>query len=82
MAARENLEVLSNVATLDEAEESPLNGAAPTKLVPILYHPLSNSSGLYLNTDEAVSYRLLGGVSVIFQPAGVFRACGRDQGAF
>ena len=61
MAARGNLEVLSNVATLDEAEESPLNGAAPTKLVPIpvLYHPLSNSSGLYLNTDEEVSHHPL-----------------------
>ena len=35
MAARGNLEVLSNVATLDEAEEARHNGAAPTKLVPI-----------------------------------------------
>ena len=59
MAARGNLEVLSNSAELDEAEESPLNGAARPKLVPIpiLSHPRSNSSGLLiLNTDEAVSY--------------------------
>ena len=48
MAARENLEVLSNSAEL----------------------------------DEAVSYHPLGKVSVYFKPAGVFRACGRDQGAF
>ena len=85
MAARGNLEVLSNSAELDEAEESPPNGAARPKLVPvpILSHPRSNSSGLLiLNTDEVVSYRFLGKVSVIFKPAGVFRACGRDQGAF
>ena len=85
MAASENLEVLSNSAELDTEEESPPNGAAPTKLVPIpiLSHPLSNSSGLLiLNTDEMVRFYLLGKVSVIFQPAGVFRACGRDQGAF
>ena len=85
MAARENLEVLSNSAELDEAEETRHNGAARPKLVPIpiLSHPRSNSSGLLiLNTDETVSYRLLGKVSVCFKPAGVFRACGRDQGAF
>ena len=60
MAARGNLEVLSNSAELDEAEESPLNGAARPKLVPIpiLSHALSNSSGLLiLNTDEVVSYQ-------------------------
>ncbi len=71
------MEVLSNSAELDEAEESPPNGAARPKLVPIpiLSHPRSNSSGLLiLNTDEAVSYRLLGKASVIFQQAGVFRA--------
>ena len=65
MAARENLEVLSNSAELDTAEESPPNGAARPKLVPILIlsHALSNSSGLFiLNTDEVVSYRLLGKV--------------------
>ena len=85
MAASENLEVLSNVATLDEAEESPPNGAAPTKLVPIpvLSLPRSNSSGLLiLNTDEVVSYQPLGKVYLGFKQAGVFRACGRDQGAF
>ena len=61
MAARGNLEVLSNSAELDEAEESPLNGAARPKLVPlpILSHALSNSSGLLiLNTDEAVRFCL------------------------
>ena len=56
MAESENLEVLSNSGGLssaelnsDEAEESPLNGAARPKLVPIpiLSHALSNSSGLY-----------------------------------
>ncbi len=65
MAESENLEVLSNSGGLssaelnsDEAEESPLNGAAPTKLVPVpvLYLPRSNSNGLLiLNTDEAIS---------------------------
>ena len=85
MAARGNLEVLSNSAELDEAEESPLNGAARPKLVsiPVLYHPRSSSSGLLiLNTDETDSYLFLGKISVFFQQAGVFRACGRDQGAF
>ncbi len=54
MAESENLEVLSNSAELDEAEESPHNGDARPKLVPvpISSHPLSNSSGLLiLNTD-------------------------------
>ena len=54
-AARGNLEVLSNSGglssaelNLDEAEESPPNGAARPKLlpIPILSHPRSNSSGL------------------------------------
>ena len=84
MAASENLEVLSNSAELDEAEESPLNGAARPKLVPIpiLSHALSNTSGLFiLNTDETVRFLFLGKVSVCFKQAGVFRACGRDQGA-
>ena len=69
MAARGNLEVLSNSGglssaelNLDEAEESPPNGAAHPKLVPIpiLSHPRSNSSGLFiLNTDELVSFHPL-----------------------
>ena len=82
---KRKLLALSNSAELDEAEESPLNGAARPKLVPIpiLSHALSNSSGLLiLNTDEAVRYLLLGEVYLGFKPAGVFRACGRDQGAF
>ena len=77
MAARENLEVLSNSAELDEAEESPPNGAARPKLVPIpiLSHALSNTSGLLiLNTDETIRYLPLGEVYLGFQPAGVFRA--------
>ena len=85
MAVRGNLEVLSNSAELDEEEEARHNGAARPKLVPIpiLSHPRSNSSGLLiLNTDEAVRYLPLGKVCLGFKPAGVFRACGRDQGAF
>ena len=85
MAESENLEVLSNSAELDKAEESPPNGAAPTKLVPIpiLSHPRSNSSGLFIKIlTKRLVISLLGKVSVIFKPAGVFRACGRDQGAF
>ena len=77
MAESENLEVLSNSAELDEAEESPLNGAARPKLVPIpiLSHALSNTSGLLiLNTDEVVRFLFLGKVSVCFKQAGVFRA--------
>ena len=34
------------------------------------------------NSDEAVRYLPLGEVYLGFKPAGVFRACGRDQGAF
>ena len=59
---KRKLSALSNVATLDEAEEARHNGAARPKLVPIpiLSHPRSNSSGLLiLNTDEAVSYQSL-----------------------
>jgi hypothetical protein len=58
MAARENLEVLSNSAELDEEEEARHNGAACPKLVPIpiLSHPLSIPAGFILNTDEAVRY--------------------------
>ncbi len=69
----------------DEAEEARNNGAARPKLVPIpiLSHALGNSSGLLiLNTDETVSYRFLGKLYICFKQAGVFRACGRDQGAF
>ncbi len=92
MAESENLAFLSNSGglssaelNLDEAEESPPNGAACPKLVPIpiLSHPRSNSSGLLiLNTDEMVRYQSLGMAYAIFQQAGVFRACERDQGAF
>ncbi len=60
----------------DKEEESPPNGAARPKLVPIpiLSHALSNTSGLLiLNTDEAVRYLPLGEVSLGFKPAGVFR---------
>ena len=85
MAARWNLEALSNVATLDEAEESPPNGAARPKLVPIpiLSHALSNYSGLFIKIlTKRLVISLLGKACLGFKPAGVFRACGRDQGAF
>ncbi len=69
MAARGNLEVLSNVGDAssaelnwDEAEEARYNGAARPKLVPtpILSHALSNTSGLLiLNTDEVVRFQAL-----------------------
>ena len=83
MAARGNLQLCPTLRKLDEEEESPHSRAAPTKLVPvpILYLTLSNSSGLLiLNTDEVVSYQPLGEVYLGFKLAGVFRACGHDQG--
>ena len=55
---KRKLSASSNSAELDTEEESPPNGAARPKLVPIpiLSHPRSNSSGLLiLNTDEMVN---------------------------
>ncbi len=64
---------------------SPPNGAARPKLVPIpiLSYPRSNTSGLFIKIlTKRLDFCFLGKVSVFFQQAGVFRACGRDQGAF
>ena len=82
---KRKLLALSNSAELDEAEEARHNGAAPTKLVPIpiLSHPRSNSSGLFIKIlTKRLVISLLGKVYLGFKPAGVFRACGRDQRNF